>query len=221
MAYREDWGEPMKSRRRILEVYIEGGGTAEQRRLLRQAFRAALEPVIRQAESAQWTVHPIFCGSRSETIETFVTDRPPKNANHRLLLVDSEGPVSKEPHAHIAQERSQSLGAFDPQDFHLMAQCMETWILAGDVAFNEVFGPDFDAKKLPKRSNLEEESPQACEENLKLACAKTKSKTYDKGRHSAALLQRIQWPLVCERLHHARRFNNRLVEVVASPPAAE
>lgn len=211
----------MNPRRRVLEVYIEGGGTAEQQRLLRQAFVAALRPVISQAESAQWTVRPIFCGSRSETIETFVTDRPPKKSNHRLLLVDSEGPVSKEPHAHIAQERSQPLGAFDPQDFHLMAQCMETWILAGGVAFSEVFGPDFDAKKLPKRSNLEEESPKACEENLKAACAKTKSKTYDKGRHSAALLGRIKWPLVCDRLPHARRFNDRLMEIVASPPAIE
>lgn len=211
----------MKSRRRVLEVYIEGGGTAEQQRLLRQAFRAALQPIIRQAESAQWSVLPIFCGSRSETIETFVTDRPPKKSDHRLLLVDSEGPVSKGPHAHIAQERSQPLGAFDPQDFHFMAQCMETWILAGDVAFGEVFGPDFDAKKLPKRLNLEEESPKTCEEILKAACATTKSKTYDKGRHSAALLGRIKWPLVCNRLPHARRFNDRLVEVVASPLAAE
>jgi hypothetical protein len=212
----------VKRSRRTLEIYVEGGGKSNNHRAeLRAAFLVALRDLKKRAADAGWTLHPIFLGPGPEAFKRFVKDSPAPENCHRLLLIDAEGPVTGRVGDHLSSQFHWNVSGLDPNDMHLMVQCMEVWFLADVEALKSYFGTKINLKKLPDRKNLEEEPKQDCLAKLEAACKPTPSGTYGKGEHSSGLLKLINWSSVCASLHHANRFNARLEAIISPPTAAE
>lgn len=212
----------MKDSRKILEIYVEGGGKSNNHRAkLRAAFLEALRDLRAKAAVKKWDLRPIFLGPGPEAFKRFVKDTPAPANSHRLLLIDAEGPVTSDVPNHLLSQFGWDVSGLDPDDLHLMVQCMEVWFLADIDALKSYFGSKINVSRLPNRKNLEEEPKDDCLAKLKVACQPTPTGTYGKGEHSSDLLKRINWSKVCAHLKHAKRFNDRLVEIIAPSPADE
>lgn len=212
----------MKDSRKVLEIYVEGGGKSNNHRAkLRAAFLEALRDLRAKAAVKKWDLRPIFLGPGPEAFKRFVKDTPAPANSRRLLLIDAEGPVTSDVRNHLLSQFGWDVSGLDPDDLHLMVQCMEVWFLADIDALKSYFGPKINISKLPNRKNLEEEPKEDCFAKLKVACQTTPTGIYGKGEHSAELLKRITWSTVCARLPHAQRFNARLEAVISSATAAE
>jgi len=108
-----------------LKLYVEGGGDHKSLKInCRKGFRELFE----KAGFKGGMPEIVACGPRNEAFDDFKTAMATtKQDNYPVLLVDSEGPVTKDPWSHL-QERDKwpkPEGAQDDQA-QLMVQCMET-----------------------------------------------------------------------------------------------
>ncbi|MDR0902429.1 MAG: DUF4276 family protein, partial [Opitutaceae bacterium] len=144
-----------------LRIYFEGGGdTADRKAKLRQGMDGFLKPLkdMARRQRSRWTLTP--CEGRSETWKAFQNALKHHAGSINILLVDSEDPVTApDPKQHLAQRNSDAwpMSGIAVEHVHLMAQCMETWIVADPEALTRYYGQKFQASALPNRQNLEEE----------------------------------------------------------------
>lgn len=168
----------------------------------------------------------VACGGREQAFEAFCT--AVKNGEKALLLVDSECSVSNTfqqgndihtwlPWAYLQWHDDWQIpqGAYDT-DCHLMAQCMETWLLADKHALQRFFGQQFHTNALPNTpQSLKNIAKIQIMEALKSAtehCEKTGK--YSKGEHSFKLLACIDPRIVMEKCPWAKRFIEILKELL-------
>ena len=199
---------------------MEGGGRGPSgRAALRRGMDHFLEPVKQQARerSLPWRVVP--CGSRREAYLRF------KNAcenadpdKTRILLVDSEAPVTLPPQAHLQARVGDrwDLRFASDDTVHLMVQFMETWIVADPDALADYYGQGFNAARLPRRLDLEEEPKASVERALEEATKDTRKGGYHKIRHASELLKRIDQTRVKDRCRHCKRLFEALDGILAS-----
>ncbi len=205
----------MISKRRTLEIYIEGGGaTPRQRAPLRVAFTALFAEVSAKIEKKNWKLQLTLLGSGSEAFKAFSADaRRLKHGDALLLLIDAEYPLSTDPLEHIRTRLKWPTDGLPPEDIHLMVQTMETWLVSNPTALADFYGPGFRADKLPQRTALEEEPKADCLHKLEQASAGARAGKYHKGDHSAKLLKRLRWSDICTRLPSAARLHQRVALV--------
>ena len=102
-----------------------------------------------------------------------------------LLLVDSEsafiGP-SRWHHVRDQDTWARPPGA-EEDSLQFMAQTMEAWLCADGDGLLTYFGPGFDAARLPRRPNLEEEPKGDVAKKLDAASGGSRRGAYHKGRH--------------------------------------
>jgi Domain of unknown function (DUF4276) len=173
-----------------VELYVEGGGdTRFQQSALRKAFQALL------SKACGHFVNVTCCGGRAQAFRLFCGGLK-QHGNDALLLVDAEGPVLGDAcWAHVASREGdrwqRPLIAKDDQ-LHLMVELMESWFLADRTELAQYFGQKFAAGKLPGMANkVEAVAKVDVETGLKRATHPSSRGQYDKGRHSAELLGRI------------------------------
>ncbi len=173
-----------------VELYVEGGGdTRFQQSALRKAFQALL------SKACGHFVNVTCCGGRAQAFRLFCGGLK-QHGNNALLLVDAEGPVLGDARwGHVARREGdrwqRPLSAEDDQ-LHLMVELMESWFLADRTELAQYFGQKFAAGKLPGMAEKVEVVAKAdVETGLKRASHPSSRGQYDKGRHSAELLQRI------------------------------
>ena len=145
------------------------------------------------------------CGGRDRAFRAF-RNAAGNDETLAVLLVDSEGPVSARPVAHLAQRDGWDLQDAENDAVHLMVQVMETWIVADAAALEDYHGGGFNGRQLPRREALEEVPKAEIERTLHQATARTTKGAYHKIRHASELLARIDRERVKARCRHFRRL---------------
>jgi hypothetical protein len=161
------------------------------------------------------------CGSRKDAYDDFCTAlADAAEGDIHVLLVDSEAPAltSTSPWTHLRNRVgdgwAQPPGATDGH-CHLMAQCMETWLVADAEAMAKFFGNGFKASQLPVRRGaaLEQEPKLDLYATISAATDACKTKAqYGKGAHSFKLLALVD-PAKVRQLPWADRFFTYLLNV--------
>ena len=168
-------------------------------------FLSALREVARQ-KRLHWKV--VSCGGRDATRDAFLNANETSPATLNVLLVDAETAVANlnSPRAHLKRRDGWDLNAISEESIHLMIQVMETWIIADADAVARYYEQHFQKSALPRVRNLEGVEKVSIYNALKQATPKTQKGEYQKIRHAAALLARIDSAIVrrrcpsCDRL---------------------
>jgi hypothetical protein len=190
-------------------IYLEGGGDVrETQAQLRNGMNAFLRPLKELADSTSWRWRLVVLGGREQAFRRWSRAiETEANALH-VLLVDSEEEVTRSPCEHLHNRQGDDwviAEALEPQ-VHLMAQCMEAWLVADPDALAAYYGKYFERGRLPVRDNLEGEPKAAIYRALDLATRKTQKGSYGKIKHASALLALIDAAKARARCPHCERL---------------
>lgn len=189
-----------------VKLYVEGGGDSHA---LRTACRKGFREFLEKAGLRSKMPRIIACGSRNDAYDSFCTALEQNRDELPLLLVDSETLVvpnnSSWEHLHQRDNWSKPQGAND-NHAHLMAQCMETWLIADRDTLANYFGNGFNQNSLPRNPDLEAVAKRDIYRSLENATRQTSKGAYSKGNHSFEILARINPDLTRNRCSHADRF---------------
>jgi hypothetical protein len=137
---------------------------------LRRGYDGLLEKWKSKARAKRLSLTVICTGGRDQAYGAFINalQKDPDRIN--ALLVDSETLVAKYAGnadqdgevriAHLTHLDKWDLRRAQKNRVHLMAQCMETWIVADPEALEEFYRKNFVRRALPAHQNLEEEPKQ-------------------------------------------------------------
>lgn len=199
-----------------IAVYFEGGGnSAETKAALRQGMSAFLKPLVDMARArrSHWTL--VSCGGRDEAFEDFCHALVEEPHVFNVLLVDAETAVAGLPRTHLRQRDNWDLDCAAEDQVHLMAQCMEAWLVADVDTLATYYDQGFNANAIPKRINLEEEPKLQIYSGLENATRATKKGSYGKIKHASALLKLVSQERAKERCPHCRRFFETIARKIA------
>lgn len=190
-------------------IYLEGGGDIrETQAQLRQGMDAFLRSLRQLADSKGWRWRLVALGGREQAFRRWSRAVEREPALLHVLLVDSEEEVARPPCEHLRRRRGDGWvidKALETQ-VHLMAQCMEAWLVADPDGMAGYYGKGFEPARLPKRKNLEEEPKQSIYDALERATHTTSKGSYGKIKHASALLGLIDPNKARERCPHCERL---------------
>ena len=196
-------------------IYMEGGGDFKNgRAALRLGMDDFLGSVKSRVRALSWQWKLACWGGRAAAFRRFRT--AVKNNEHELtlLLVDAEAPVFKPVQQHLA-DRDKWKTQFAPEsNFHLMAQTMETWMVADPDALAEYYGDGFRPTALPRRQDLELEPRRDLQKGLERATQNTRKGAYHKIRHASSLLRHLDPGVVRSRCRHCDRLFRTLEDFI-------
>lgn len=200
---------------KAIRIYIEGGGDANSKARMREAFSKFLAGPRDAARHrrASWTL--ILCGSRDDTFKAFqqgVKNYPDADV---FLLVDAEQAVAGSAREHLAAREPWDLSSASDEQCQLMAQVMESWFLADPQALERHYGQHFGSKQIPARKNVEEIDKPSVFAALKAATSKTQKREYHKTQHAPAILEILDPDKVRARAPHCARLFKTLAEALA------
>lgn len=196
-----------------VRIYVEGGGQTSKTRLpLRDGLKGFLESAL-GAKARRLQV--IVCGAAA--VAEFQRALRTHADHTNLLLVDSEGPVTASPKAHVAAGRRAKCSG-DESHYHLMVQAFEAWLIADPEALADFYGPRFRRGSLPRRRNVEDIPKDDLQPKLKEATRNTQRGEYHKIRHAAPLLERLDAVKVRARARHCERLFAFLEQTLSAPP---
>ena len=194
-----------------IAIYLEGGGpTSATMTPFRQGMSGFLKPIVElvRKRRIKWKIIP--CGGRSEAYKYFCDALTNEPEVFNVLLVDSETlPVAALPWDHLSQREGdlwkKPVGVTD-DNCHLMAACMEAWIITDRDALKKHFKKGFDESKLPMPQYAEATEKAVIADSLDKATKNTTAGAYKKIHDGAKLLLLIDPAVVrqhckwCDRL---------------------
>lgn len=189
-----------------IAIYMEGGGdSAANKSAIRVGMSEFLSDIRESARSkrSRWKV--VACGGRDAAHDAFTQAQENSPEFFNVLLVDSEEQVSGEAVAHLRARDGWALEV-DADRVHLMAQIMETWLVADAEGMEQYYGQRFKRSALPRASDLESVSKADVEQALDKATERTTKGRYHKIRHASDLLKKIDPSVVRERCRYCRRL---------------
>lgn len=190
-------------------IYLEGGGDSKETQAqLRQGMNAFLRPLKALADAKGWRWRLVALGGREQAFRRWSKAVAADPGTLHVLLVDSEEEVTCSPCEHLRQRVGDGwpiAAALEPQ-VHLMAQCMEAWLVADPDALAGYYGQHFGRGRLPVRQNLEEEPKAHIYRALEAATRRTTKGAYGKIRHASALLALCEAHRAIARCPHCKRL---------------
>ena len=200
-----------------IAIYFEGGGnSAETKAALRQGMSTFLKPLVDLARQRRYRWSITSCGGRDQALDAFVDALEKDRDTFNVLLVDSEAAVTALPRAHLQQRDGWNLDSAREEQVHLMAQCMEAWLVADPEALAEYYSQGFNANALPRRVNLEEEPKAQIYSALEAATRQTQKGSYGKIKHAHELLKKVSSTKVQARCFHCRRLFETITNTIQS-----
>ena len=191
---------------REIRIYIEGGGErAEGKAKLRNGFQVFLRELREKARDRQIRWNITACGSRSYTHDGFITACQMHPEAFNVLLVDSEGPVDSSPKQHLRERDHWQINESEDQ-YHLMVQAMEAWLIADREMLKTYYGQGFQESALPDTQDVEQIDKDKLKDVLRQASRNTQKGPYHEIRHGAKLLERIDANTVFSRVRHCERL---------------
>ena len=136
-----------------------------------------------------------------------------------MLLVDSEGPVTApSPWLHLkARDNWDRPNGATEEQCHLMVQVMETWFLADREALQSYYGQGFRERGLPPQNrNIEDIDKGDVLDILNRVARGTKKKSYNKGRDSFKILEKLDPAKVIQASGQASGYAGRLIKALES-----
>ena len=196
-------------------IYLEGGGNSRDTKAALRTGMDALLGSLKQAARARrlrWKL--VCCGPRDEAFRRFRNAVRTGHDSTVVLLVDAENAVATESRAHLRARDGWDMTGVDARAVHLMAQTMETWIVADSEALRQYYGQGFNAGALPRTADLERVVRRDIEDSLRRATERTTKGRYRKIAHASDLLQRMDAEQVQARCCHCRRFFEELGQLI-------
>lgn len=193
-----------------IRIYCEGGGKGPNTRgPFRSGLRQFFRSVVALAQEKRVGFDLIPCGSREQTYRHFKTALAAHPKAFNVLLVDAEAPVAQSlqnswKHLEV-QDGWDSMNCAEDHCY-LMVQAMEAWFIADRDALQKFYGQGFNANSIPKNRNVEEIAKDQLEAALRKASKKTQPGEYQKIRHGAKLLARIESKKVRQASQHCDRL---------------
>jgi hypothetical protein len=200
-----------------IRIYVEGGGDhKDQKRTLRTAFDAFLEPVktLARQKRIKWSLMP--SGGRTTAHDDFITAMRVFPEATVILLVDSEGEVRNSPKDYLTRkETGWDLSGAAEENIHLMVQTMEAWFMADKDVLVKVFGPKFNLNNLPQRANVEGIPKSDLKNKLKrMTKAINKRNEYNEIFHGSLILEMIDPSKVRNCAPHCDRLFSYLEGII-------
>ena len=194
---------------REIVVHMEGGGESkEQRAQLRDGMNAFLGTLKTLADAKGWAWKLVPRGGREQAWREWSRALANSPTALHVLLVDSEEEVTRSPCVHLRNRAGDGWviqKVHEPQ-VHLMAQCMEAWLVADPDALAGYYKKGFATGQLPRRANLEEEPKPSIYLALERATGNTSKGIYGKIKHASALLSLIDPDKARGRCPHCERL---------------
>ena len=190
-------------------IYLEGGGDIrETQAQLRQGMDAFLRSLRQLADSKGWRWRLVALGGREQAFRRWSRAVEREPALLHVLLVDSEDEVTCLPCEHLRRRQGDGwvIDRALEHQVHLMAQCMEAWLVADPDGMAGYYGKNFERNRLPRRKNLEEEPKQSIYDALERATEKTSKGAYGKIKHASALLALVDPRKARDRCPHCERL---------------
>lgn len=192
-----------------VRLFVEGGGTSKA---LNSICRRDFRKFIEKAKLTGRNPEIVLCGSRTDALDDF-RNAPAVNQVVDILLVDAERPVKApatdpKPWDHLKENPdnwTRPRAATDDQ-CHLMAQSMETWLLADVEALKKYYGQGFRNSALPRNPKIERIPKQDVIHGLVQASRATRKKSYRKGAQSFEILAELDPAKVRQQSPYADRF---------------
>jgi hypothetical protein len=185
---------------------MEGGGdSTDSKAAIRRGMGEFLREIRDRARSRKRHWKVVACGGRNAARAAFEHAVKEKPHTLNVLLVDSEEAVTGTPRVHLNTRPGWNLlGADDA--FHLMAQTMETWIVADADTLKRYYGQGFLEGALLGSIDLESVAKADIARMLEHATRGTQKLAYHKIHHASELLARIDPAKVQQRCRHCRRL---------------
>lgn len=202
-----------------IRIYVEGGRKGKDgKSRFREKFNTFLGALRDNARSKgiRWDI--IVSGPRGQAYSNFIKALEDHQEDFNVLLVDSEGPVTKAtgPRRYLEDLEKWDLTLCKDKNCHLMVQIMEAWFVADADALVQYFGIGFNRNAIPGHSNVEQIPKPTLEKALQEATRHVPKKgakgPYHKGRHSSEILKSLD-PF---KVRRAAQHCNRLFEVLGS-----
>lgn len=180
-----------------IRVYVEGGARGSNKdstTALRKGFNAFFKDIIERTRSKGIRWQLTLCNDTAETCRFFnraLRDYPER---FNVLLVDADSAVEEKitSHQHIQNQHRCDLRDAAEEQCHLMVQVMESWFIADIESLKNFYGKnDFNANAIPKTADVEKIGKDTIMQALKTATRKTQKGEYQKIKHAAELLERI------------------------------
>lgn len=192
-----------------VRIFFEGGGAKGSPNSTldsecRKSFQRLFEKLGFRGRWPKVIPH----GSRETAFREFKrTLKKPLPDVYPVLLVDSEGPVSKPAweHLHAQSKKWQRPAGANDDQAQLMVQCMETWLIADRTVLKDFFGQNFQENSLPAPNDLESRTVNDVQRSLKKATRGCR-KTYEKGSISFQLLAKLDPAVLKQQLPHFARL---------------
>jgi hypothetical protein len=198
-----------------VHIYVEGGGRGkESKAALRNGF-AELFSTLREAVLQQHgEFRIILCGDRDATYRDFMRATRTDPDVFNVLLVDAESAVSSLPREHLLERDKWNYKQAGDDQYHLMVETMESWIISDRNALMKFYGNDFKESAIPRRDDVENLMKAEVSKALTAATKPTQKGEYHKIQHGPKLLAMLDVAHLREVAPHCDRLFATVLEKI-------
>lgn len=202
-----------------IQVFVEGGGnTQTTKRSFRNGFDSFFREIKLLAFANDCRLNFIPCGGISETIRDFQQPLESNNDAIKVLLVDSDSPVTQPPKKHLKINNPE---VTDDQ-CHFMVQIMESWFFADLNALREFYKDELYDKELNNYHDVDNVENIDKNEIERILINATKETSYGnyweygKIRHASEILKQLNANTVRKKAAHCDRLFTTLETLITS-----
>ena len=188
-----------------IRIYFEGSAR------LREGFNKLIRPRIERTSHNRVRFKLIAGGSKEETIKDFKRAASSHKNAYIIMLIDSDQAYDS---GLLMNIRNQIGANVQDDQIHFMVQVMESWFLADRDALKEYYGREFQERRLPQNSDVEQIPKSDVITGLENATRDTPKGKYHKTKHAPHLLSNLNADKVCSAAPSCKRLFDALQRLI-------